>query len=120
MNTRRLIASQLAIGLFVSVLFFGFGGFWQGLSAAYGALSTILVSLYLSYGVVKAEKLAESDQKKSLAILYFGAAQRFVLVIGLFIVGLAILELNALATATGFGLAQLGYVINLRQQARVN
>lgn len=119
MNTRRLIVSQLAIGVFVSILFLIFGSIWQGLSATYGFLSTMLVSIYLGYGVVKAEKLAQSDPKRSLGILYFGAAQRFVMVIGLFIIGLAILKLDALATATGFGLAQLGYVINLRQQSRV-
>ncbi len=118
-NTRRLITSQLIIALIAALTFFIFGSTLQGLSAAYGSFSTIIVSAYLSYGVLKAEKVAQTDPKKSLGILYFGAVQRFVMVVGLFIVGLAILKLEPLATTVGFGLAQLGYVINLRQQARV-
>jgi len=114
------MTSQLIIGVIVTALFFIVGTAWQSLSAAYGSLVTVLVSAYLAYGVVKAEKTAQSDPKKSLGILYFGAAQRFIMVAGLFIVGLAILKLEPLATAAGFGLAQIGYVINLRQQARVN
>ena len=58
----------------------------------------MLVSGYLSYGVLKAEKVAQTDPKKSLGILYFGAVQRFVMVVGLFIVGLAIFKLEPLAT----------------------
>ena len=81
---------------------------------------TMLVSAYLAYSVVRAEKSAQLDPKKSLGILYFGAAQRFIMVAGLFIVGLAILKLDPLATAAGFGFSQIGYVINLRQQSRVN
>ncbi|MDH3325713.1 MAG: ATP synthase subunit I [Gammaproteobacteria bacterium] len=114
------MTSQLCIGTIVGIFFFIVGSNLQGLSAAYGSLVTMLVSAYLGYGVFKAEKVAQTDPKKSLGILYFGAAQRFVLVAGLFIVGLAILELEPLATAAGFGFSQLGYVINLRQQSRVN
>ena len=119
-NTRRLIVSQFVIGIIVVVVFFIFGSSWQGVSATYGCLITMLISAYLGYGVVKAEKSAQTDPKKSLGILYFGAAQRFMMVIGFFIIGLAILKLEPLATAAGFGFSQLGYVINLRQQARVN
>lgn len=119
-NARRLITSQLIIGTIVTAAFFIFSGTLQGLSAAYGSFTTMLVSAYLSYGVLKAEKVAQTDPKKSLGILYFGAVQRFVMVVGLFIVGLAIFKLEPLATTVGFGLAQLGYVVNLRQQARVN
>ncbi|MDH5259393.1 MAG: ATP synthase subunit I [Gammaproteobacteria bacterium] len=114
------MTSQLIIGLIVAAIFFLAGSNLQVLSAAYGSMVTILVSAYLGYGVFKAEKIAQTDPKKSLGILYFGAAQRFILVAGLFIVGLAILKLEPLATATGFGFAQLGYVINLRQQSRIN
>ncbi|HFD31844.1 MAG TPA: ATP synthase subunit I [Gammaproteobacteria bacterium] len=119
-NTRRLITGQFLIGLLVAAVFFIAGTNWQGVSAVYGFMTTILVSAYLGYGVVKAEKVAQSDPKKSLGILYFGAAQRFIMVAGLFVIGLAALKLDPLATAAGFGFSQLGYVINLRQQARVN
>ncbi len=119
-NTRRLIVSQFIIGAIVTLLYVLFSGTLQGLSAAYGSFTTMLISAYLSYGVIKAEKVAQTNPKKSLGILYFGAVQRFVMVIGMFIIGLAILKLEPLATTIGFGLAQLGYVVNLRQQAQVN
>jgi len=119
-NTKHLVLSQFLIGLFVSIVFLLVGNSWQSVSAVYGFASTILVSTYLSFGVIKAETIAQTDPKKSLGVLYSGAAQRFLLVIGLFIVGLAILKLDPLATAAGFGFSQLGYVINLRRQARVN
>ncbi len=119
-NTRLLITNQLIIGVLTAIVFLIVGTKWQGISAIYGMMSTILISLYLMYGVLKAEKIAASDPKMSLGILYFGAAQRFVMVIGFFIIGLSILKLEPLATAVSFGLTQFAYVFNLRGQARIN
>jgi len=111
--------SQLIIGIVVALLFFILGSVFQALSSLYGTLVTMVVSAYLGLGVKKAEKVAQSDPKKSLGILYFGAAQRFIMVAGLFIVGLAVFRLEPFAVAAGFGFSQIGYVINLRQQSKI-
>lgn len=91
------------------------GSSWQVWSALYGMGASIAITALLSYGVVRAEKAAANDPKKSMGILYVGAVQRFLLVLGLFIFGLAVLKLEPLATAVSFGLTQFGYVFNFAQ-----
>jgi len=76
-------------------------------------LTSIALTLLLSHGVKRAESSALQDPKKSMGILYLGAVHRFLLVIAFFIIGLAILKLEPLAMALGFGLTQFAYVFNI-------
>jgi ATP synthase protein I len=86
-------------------------GVTQGLAALYGAFTSIVLAFLLSRGVKRASEAALHDPKKSMMILYLGAVQRFVLLLVLFAIGLAVLKLDPLACLIGFGLAQLTYVI---------
>lgn len=84
------------------------------MSCLYGGLISVATSLLLSRGVIRAANAAPENHKKSMIILYLGAAQRFVLVLVLFGAGLAGLKLEPLATIAGFVAAQLVYVIGMR------
>lgn len=110
---------QLIIGLVLSIIFWLNSGLQAGLSSLFGMFAGLSIAAYLGYGVFRANRVASTDPKRSMMILYFGAVQRFVLVIGLFIVGLAVLKLEPLAMALTFGVAQFAYAINLKHQGKV-
>jgi len=118
-NTRRLMINQLVIGLILVALFWFKSGEWAGLSALFGMFSALTIAAVLGYGVIRANRIATTNPQRSMGIIYFGAVQRFILVLGLFMFGLAVLKLDPLAMAMTFGLTQLAYAINLKHQAKV-
>lgn len=109
-RTRRLIALQCVIGVIVATAFFLAQTPLHALSAGFGAIISILSALWLSWGVARAGEEAGHARKKGEAILYVSAALRFLMVLALFAVALLALKLEALATVTGFVLAQLAFV----------
>lgn len=104
-RARRLIALQCGAALVVAVAFFVTRGRWEALSAGYGSLIAVLMTLLLSQGVALAGK-AKSMQQSQI-VLYAGAAVRFILVLALFALGLAGFGLVPLAAVLGFVAAQL-------------
>ena len=118
-KTRRLLVFQACAGVAVALVFYFFKGMVEFQSAIFGALISMASALWLGRGVKRAEVNAISDPKRSMAMLYLGAVQRFVLVIALFILGLSFLKLDPLAMGAGFGLAQLGFVIQFKSLSKV-
>ena len=110
-KARRIVGLQVSAGMVSAMVFLVLQGMMQGLAALYGALSSIVLVFLLSRGVKRASEVALHDPKKSMMILYLGAVQRFILLLVLFALGLAVLKLDPLACLIGFGLAQLTYVI---------
>jgi len=113
----RLLKIQFTVGLILGTFFLIYSGTFDGLSAFYGALIAISSTLLLRRGVNRANDLALTEPKKSMGVLYFGAVQRFVLVLALLIIGLGILKLQALPVLSGFVLAQLGFLFNVRDRS---
>lgn len=111
---RRVMALQAGAATLVAAGFFFGEGAREAWSGFYGGLISVVTTFLLSRGVVRAADAASQSQKKSMIILYLGAAQRFVLVLVLFGVGLAGLHLAPLPTIAGFVAAQLVYVIGMR------
>lgn len=118
--TRRVIALQTGAATLVAAGFFFGKGPWEAWSGLYGGLISMVAAFLLSRGMVRAADAVLQSQKKSMLILYLGAAQRFVLVLVLFGVGLASLHLAPLPTIAGFVAAQLVYVIGMRAGRRQN
>jgi F0F1-type ATP synthase assembly protein I len=104
-RARRLIALQCGVALVVAAAFFVSRGRWEALSAGYGSLIAVFMTLLLSQGMALASK-AKSMQQSQI-VLYAGAAVRFLLVLALFAFGIAGLKLEPLATVLGFIAAQL-------------
>lgn len=117
---RRVVALQAGAAALVAAGFFIGKGQWAAVSGLYGGLISVVTAILLSRGVIRAADAAQQSQKKSMIILYLGAAQRFVLVLVLFGVGLAGLHLAPLPTIAGFVAAQLVYVIGMRAGQRPN
>lgn len=114
-ETRRIIKLQLIVGVLVAAGFFLAYGSWESVSALYGGLISAVSALILRWGVVQAGGAVQQDEKnRGEVILYAGAAIRFVLVLVLFGVGLAILKLTPLATVMGFITVQLVFLYAAR------
>ena len=117
-NARRVITVQAAIAAIAALGFGITAGISGALGALFGGAISVASSLLLRRGVVRAGEIAATDPKKSLMVLYFGALQRFVLVVALFALGLGVFKLNPLAAVVGFGAAQLAYILVMRYLAR--
>jgi len=117
-KSRKVIALQIGIGVLAAAGFFVGQGPWFALSAGYGMLISIVLAFLLSRGVVQAGNAQRPNQ--GAAKLYIGAAVRFVLVLLLLVVGLAIFKLDALACVVGFGVTQLAYAFMFSGRERIN
>lgn len=113
----RVIGLQILATTLVAMLYLYKSG-WEAVSAFYGGFISVVAALVLSWGVYRAGRAALRNPSKSLAILYVGAVQRFLLIIGLLALGLAIFKLNPIAVCIGFALAQLSYLISSRHNTR--
>jgi ATP synthase protein I len=113
-NTARGVISKQLVACVLIALSFLLQGQWHALSALYGGLISISTALLLSRGVARASKAAATDPQKSMAILYVGAVQRFLLVLGFFALGLAIFKLDPLAVTVSFGVTQVTFVLASR------
>jgi ATP synthase protein I len=111
-KARRIMATQLAATAVVAVAF-GLvgGGGWSALSALCGGLTSLSIVLLLRRSVRRASEVALIDQKKSMMILYLGAAQRFIVIIAFFALGLGMFGLAPLAMFAGFAAAQASNII---------
>ncbi len=115
LETRRIILIQLLIGLVVAAGFYLVQGPWEALSALYGGAISAVSALLLRWGIVQAGgAVQQGEKKKGEVILYAGAAVRFVLILILFGIGLAIVKLSPLATVAGFITVQLVFLLAAR------
>jgi ATP synthase protein I len=110
----RVLRAQLVVSVVLAGLFL-LQGVTEALSALYGGLASLIIAWFLSRGVRRASELATVDIKKSMATLYVGAVQRFLLVIGLLALGLSLLKLNPIALCVGFAVTQMSYLVSSRQ-----
>ena len=116
-NARKVLALQVSVTVAVALIFGIVEEPWSAFSAVFGGFVGICSSLLLRRGVLRASKVASHDPRRGMTVLYFGAVQRFVLVLGLFGIGLAMIEIDPLAGLVAFGVAQLAYVVVMRSSA---
>lgn len=112
---KRVMAVQLAAAVLSAVVMYMLGrGGLSAFSAFCGGLVSLVVVMLLRRGIRKASEVALQDQRKSMAILYLGAVQRFVAILALFALGLGVLGLEPFAMFVGFVAAQAGNFISAR------
>jgi len=117
-KARWVISTQLVASVVIALLFL-YQGVWQSLSAFYGGFASICIAMLLTWGVQRATVTAAENPTRGMLILYMGAVQRFLLVIGLLALGLALFKLDPIAMCVGFALAQLSYLISSRNKRTV-
>ena len=116
MSVRRFVTLQISIGGFVAAGFFLKNGALAAQSAIYGTGVSVILASLLMWGVIRAATAAKENKNKSAVLLYIGAAQRFLLALVLFALGMSVLKLDAMAIIVGFGLSQVTYFIQARKQ----
>lgn len=110
MQPRGVMVLQMAVSMAVAATFWITGSFLQAQSALYGGLVSVALAVLLKRSVIKAGQITLDTPRKSVLILYLGAVQRFIIVLGVFGVGFAVFKLEPLASLIGFGTAQLSYL----------
>lgn len=113
---QRVVIIQLTVTALVTLLLLFYMGKWAAVSAIYGGLISIAAAFFLRSGVARAANLAKEDPGKSMMSLYIGAVQRFVAVVAMFALGMAIFKLEPLLLLIGFAGAQAGYLLASRTQ----
>ncbi len=113
-ESRKVIKVQLLVILVVAGVFMYFSGTLHGVSAVAGGAVRLIATL-VSWGSMRwSSSLSLRNPSGSQIILYVSAAFRFVLVLVMFVICLAVLELAPLAVVVGFSLAQLAYIAGVR------
>lgn len=115
-DARKVVGLQLLSSVVVAVLFL-YQDLLHAASALYGGLTSVSTALLLSRGVKRAGEAALGDPKKSMLILYMGAVQRFLLVMGLLALGFGWLNLDPIAVIVGFVIAQISYAVSTRSSS---
>ncbi|MCI0401783.1 MAG: ATP synthase subunit I [Gammaproteobacteria bacterium] len=111
---RRLLTTQCLLVVGLSALLWMASGIFEAQSALYGGGIALLSSWMLGRRVYSAADVAEERPGKGVAMLYFGAIQRFVIVLGLFALGIGLLKLAPLPLIGAFAVAQLGFIFVTR------
>lgn len=105
----RIRLIQLLIVVALMAAFYIFSSGWQAVSVFYGGCVALVYSALLGANVA----LATVRTGQELQALYVGAVVRFIVVAGLFILGLGWIELAGVGVVVGFGVVQLAYMIDL-------
>lgn len=112
-KARWVISTQLIISVIVAAVFL-MKDWESSVAALYGGLASICITMLLLWGIKRATEAAKENPGKSMRILYLGAVQRFVVVLGLLAMGIALFKLDPVAMCVGFALAQLSYLVGSR------
>lgn len=110
MKLRGVMSLQMIVSITVTVAYWMTGSFSQAQSALYGGLVSVALAVLLKRNLIKAGQITLDTPRKSVLILYLGAVQRFIIVLGIFGAGFAVFRFKPLASLIGFGAAQLSYL----------
>ncbi len=105
---------QGLIGLAVTAAFFMWQGWPAAGAAGYGALLALANAALLGLHIGRASQAALGHPAQGQARLYFGAAQRFILLGVCFALGMGLLGLPPFPMILAFALAQLALFLHIR------
>lgn len=127
-NLSNTLKIQGTIGLLMVVVFtvLEFTGLLEsnnahglGWAAAYGLFIGIVNLVLLAITFKKANDKSAKNPKAGILVLYLSAVLRFILLAVLFILGLQLLKLSALAVVLTFVVMQIAQVFNLKGKQRL-
>ena len=111
-KAREALKYQLIVIALVALVFaFTFQNSTHVIAALYGGIISLTLSWTLGWALTKASKIVKTDPKKGLMVVYISAVIRFILMIGLFAMGIGALGLNPIPLLTAAILAWLAGVI---------
>lgn len=119
-QTRKVVIFQLGVAVITGAGSYWFNGSNAALGALFGVLTSMVSALLLSLGVVLASRRAVENKNRGMLILYVGAVQRFILVLAMFGLGVAVLKFNPLYIVIGFGLAQFAFLVIAKRERQTS
>ncbi|HSS46760.1 MAG TPA: ATP synthase subunit I [Burkholderiales bacterium] len=105
--------SQIALTLLTAAAAFALRGSAAALAALYGGGVALSGTWLLGRRVARTPETAQQGDVGSQLALYAGVLPRFIVTLALLAVGIGGLKLAPIPLIIAFGLAQLGFVINL-------
>ncbi|MGB1309922.1 MAG: ATP synthase subunit I [Leucothrix sp.] len=114
---QRLLIIQATLVLIAIIATIYLLSVGEASAALFGGCVAMANSILLYRKLDSAGSMAKDNPNAGMMTLYLGVIQRFLFVLGMFAVGMKLLELNPIAMVGAFGLAQIGYMIcGVRQQ----
>ncbi|MDX1335738.1 MAG: ATP synthase subunit I [Gammaproteobacteria bacterium] len=118
MRKRLLLIQLLLIGLGL-VLTASFWGLSHAMALSYGGVMVMLNTALLQWRHAQANEKAGRDLARNMRIIYRTAAERFMLVLVLFVIGIGVLKLEPRALIAGFALLQLAQFLDWFIESRM-
>jgi len=101
-----ILGFQIALILCIGATYLAMFGWFKALAIVYGGSMAVFSAWMLMKRIRLATKTAREMPGREMGILYIGAIQRFVLVLVLFAIGMAILKLDPVSLLIGFAVPQ--------------
>ena len=106
-DIRKLAVLQLALVMVAAVMFYLWHGVLPAVSAVFGGAIALVNVVLLRWRQRSAGQTRALSAGESIRLLYRSALERFVVIAALFMLGMGVLQLDALALLTGFIVGQL-------------
>ena len=110
---RRVLVSQIVLTLLTAGAAFALLGSAAALAALYGVGVALMSTWLLGRRVSRTPEIARQGDTGSQLALYAGVLPRFIVTLALLAAGIGWLKLAPIPLIVAFGLAQLGFAINL-------
>jgi F0F1-type ATP synthase assembly protein I len=107
-----LITVAMALAIWVS-------GLESALAVLYGGAMVMINTAVQQWGHFRASKIAGTDLGRNMRIIYRTAAQRFIVTLALFAVGIGVLKLEPKSMIAGFIWLQLAQVLDWFIESRL-
>ncbi len=108
-NAPKILSVQALLTVGISWAFYYYQGQLAAQSALFGGCIAMLNVWITHRRMQSAARIAEIAPGKEVGIFYLAAIQRFVFTIGLFLIGMGLLELPPVPMLLSFAVAQVGY-----------
>ncbi len=108
-GVHKILAVQAILVTMVTWTFYGYQGLLAAQAALYGGLMVMFNVWLMDRRLKKAAEIAIRHPNKEVYLFYIAAIQRFLLTLGLFILGMGVLALLPIPMVVTFGIAQIGY-----------
>jgi ATP synthase protein I len=112
-GVRRVLLSQIAITLSTAAAAFALLDSAAALAACYGGAVALISTWLLGWRVSRTPETAQQGNVRSHLSMYAGVLPRFIVTLALLAAGIGWLKLAPIPLIIAFGLAQLGFAINL-------
>ena len=110
---RRVLVSQIVLTLLTAGTAFALMGSAAALAAFYGGGVALIGTWLLGRRISRTPETAQQGDAVNQLALYAGILPRFIVTLALLAAGIGWLKLAPIPLIVAFGLAQLGFAINL-------